>query len=44
LNRGQATESRPYNAFFDELGVLDHDCFEAWVGEIVGRVMEPEWE
>jgi len=44
LNRGKASESRPYTAFFDEQGVLDHDCFETWVGEIVGRVMEPEWE
>jgi len=43
LNRGQATESRPYTAFFDDEGVLDHDHFERWVGEIVGRVMEPEW-
>jgi len=44
LNRGQASESRPYTAFFDEDGVLDHDRFETWVGEIVGRVMEPEWQ
>jgi signal peptidase complex subunit 2 len=44
LNRGKASESRPYTAFFDEQGILDHDCFETWVGEIVGRVMEPEWE
>jgi signal peptidase complex subunit 2 len=44
LNRGESSESRPYTAFFDEQGVLDHDCFETWVGEIVGRVMEPEWE
>jgi signal peptidase complex subunit 2 len=44
LNRGQASESRPYTAFFDEEGVLDHERFETWVGEIVGRVMEPEWQ
>ncbi|KAI0000849.1 microsomal signal peptidase 25 kDa subunit-domain-containing protein [Russula vinacea] len=44
LNRGEASESRPYTAFFDEQGVLDHDRFETWIGEIVGRVMEPEWE
>ncbi|KAI0002134.1 microsomal signal peptidase 25 kDa subunit-domain-containing protein [Russula compacta] len=44
LNRGQASEWRPYTSFFDEQGVLDHDRFETWVGEIVGRVMEPEWE
>jgi signal peptidase complex subunit 2 len=44
LDRGQATDWRPYNAFFDDQGVLDHDRFEAWVGEIVGRVTEPEWE
>ncbi|KAI0302418.1 microsomal signal peptidase 25 kDa subunit-domain-containing protein [Multifurca ochricompacta] len=43
LNRGEATEWRPYNAFFDERGVLDHERFEVWVGEIVGRVMESEW-
>jgi len=44
LNRGQASESRPYTAFFDDQGVLDHDRFETWVGEIVGRVMESQWE
>ncbi|KAI0266488.1 signal peptidase complex subunit 2 [Gloeopeniophorella convolvens] len=44
LGRGQASEARPYNAFFDEQGVLDHDRFETWVGEIVGRVMESEAE
>jgi len=44
LNRGQASESRPYTAFFDEEGVLNHDRFEIWVGEIVGRVMEPDWQ
>ncbi|KAH9036193.1 microsomal signal peptidase 25 kDa subunit-domain-containing protein [Lactarius pseudohatsudake] len=44
LSRGEATESRSYTAFFDEGGVLDHDRFEIWVGEVVGRVMAPEWE
>ncbi|KAI9441714.1 microsomal signal peptidase 25 kDa subunit-domain-containing protein [Lactarius indigo] len=44
LSRREATESRSYNAFFDEGGVLDHDRFEIWVGEVVGRVMAPEWE
>ncbi len=43
LNRGESSESRPYTAFFDEQGILDHDCFETWVREIVGCVMEPEW-
>jgi signal peptidase complex subunit 2 len=43
LNRGESSESRPYTAFFDEQGILDHDCFETLVREIVGRVMEPEW-
>ncbi|KAN0127392.1 Microsomal signal peptidase 25 kDa subunit (SPC25) domain containing protein [Lactarius tabidus] len=44
LSRGEATEYHPYNGFFDEQGVLDHDRFEIWVGEVVGRVMAPEWE
>ncbi|KAI9510300.1 microsomal signal peptidase 25 kDa subunit-domain-containing protein [Russula earlei] len=44
LGRGQTSESRPYTAFFDDEGVLDHDRFETWVGEIVGRAMEPEWQ
>ncbi|KAH9067555.1 microsomal signal peptidase 25 kDa subunit-domain-containing protein [Lactarius vividus] len=44
LSRGETTESCSYNAFFDEGGVLDHDRFEIWVGEVVGRVMAPEWE
>ena len=44
LSRGEATEYHPYNGFFDEQGILDHDRFEIWVGEVVGRVMAPEWE
>jgi len=40
LSRGKASESRGYNAFFDENGVMAQGQFERWVGELVERVME----
>jgi len=40
LSRGKASESRGYNAFFDENGVMDQGRFEQWVGGLVERVME----
>ena len=40
LSRGKASESRGYNAFFDENGVMAQGQFEQWVGELVERVME----
>ena len=40
LARGKASESRTYNHFFDEAGVMDQPAFEQWVGTLVERVME----
>lgn len=40
LARGKAVESRSYNHFFDEAGVMDQPAFEHWVGTLVERVME----
>jgi signal peptidase complex subunit 2 len=40
LARGKANESRTYNAFFDEAGVMNQAVFEQWVGGLVERVME----
>jgi signal peptidase complex subunit 2 len=44
LSRRELTDYQPYNEFFDEQGILDHDRFETWVGEVVGRVMAEWWE
>jgi len=32
--------SKGYNSFFDEQGVLDHERFERWVGELVEQAIE----
>jgi len=40
LSRGKLSESRGYNAFFDEDGVMHQVAFEQWVGSLVERVME----
>jgi len=40
LARGKAGDSKTYNAFFDEAGVMDQVAFEQWVGGVVERVME----
>jgi signal peptidase complex subunit 2 len=40
LARGKASESKGYNAFFDENGVMHQVVFEQWVGGLVERVME----
>jgi signal peptidase complex subunit 2 len=40
LSRGKASESKGYNAFFDENGLMAQVAFEKWVGELVERVME----
>jgi len=39
LSRGKTYESRGYNAFFDENGVMHQVAFEQWVGELVERIM-----
>jgi signal peptidase complex subunit 2 len=33
-------QTRGYNAFFDENGVMDQELFERWVGEMVESGME----
>lgn len=40
LARGKASDSKTYNAFFDEAGVMNQGAFEQWVGGLVERVME----
>jgi len=40
LARGKTSESKTYNHFFDEAGVMDQPAFEQWVGTLVERVME----
>ncbi|ETW77892.1 hypothetical protein HETIRDRAFT_144363 [Heterobasidion irregulare TC 32-1] len=40
LAKGHADAARGYDAFFDAAGVLDQVRFEAWLSELVGRVME----
>ena len=40
LAKGRADAARGYDAFFDAAGVLDQGRFEAWLSELVGRVME----
>lgn len=40
LGKGRTSTQRGYNTFFDENGVLDHEKFERWVGDTVGKLMD----
>ncbi|TFK73331.1 hypothetical protein BDN72DRAFT_834728 [Pluteus cervinus] len=40
LGKGKTRGSRAYNEFFDDLGNMDQERFEKWVGELVESAME----